>query len=241
MLIYIIFSIFFNISYGHVILLYPPDTKIKNNGNNAELNLVNPINTGLSNGLIIPYKKDPCGGYIKTKHMKINAGDIINVTFASNPLFTYYYNNNVTINNIPKPYKIPKNIEQVRHGGGTCEFGLTYDMKNYYKIGKYTKSCTDIYYEWPIKIPINSPPGKSVFMMSWITNSTQEIYMSCSNIYINNKNIYNIKQFNYPKMTKYITNWNNRSNNMHVEGDTPGSNLKGIGPLKHEIILNINN
>lgn len=55
--------------------------------------------------------------------------------------------------------KLPKmNIDQARHGGGTCEFSLSYDGgKSFHVIATYTKTCPDAGYEWPVKIPKNAP------------------------------------------------------------------------------------
>lgn len=63
----------------------------------------------------------------------------------------------------------PKNIEQARHGGGMCEFSLSYDGgKSFHVIGTYTKTCPDAAYKWPIKIPDNVPscndPGNEKWM-----------------------------------------------------------------------------
>jgi len=60
---------------------------------------------------------------------------------------------NYNIKNLP-----PKNMPQARHGGGMCEFSLSYDGgKNFRVIATYTKSCPDTAYKWPVRIPDNVP------------------------------------------------------------------------------------
>jgi hypothetical protein len=71
-------------------------------------------------------------------------------------------------------------IKTSRHGGGACEFSLSEDGGDTWKvIGQYTKTCPDIYYEWPVKIPNNvkscTDPKKCLFSMSWVAYATNQV------------------------------------------------------------------
>ncbi|KAF8935611.1 hypothetical protein BGZ52_008594 [Haplosporangium bisporale] len=92
--------------------------------------------------------KFPCGGYPKGPNTDLKAGQVINVRFWSSSMSDKEDNG-----------KLPKmNIEQARHGGGMCEFSLSYDGgKSFHVIATYTKTCPDAAYEWPVKIPKNVP------------------------------------------------------------------------------------
>ncbi|KAF9979799.1 hypothetical protein BGZ65_006000, partial [Modicella reniformis] len=91
-------------------------------------------------------KPFPCGGYKKGPVNTYKAGEIIDVHFWTFDVKDYA--------NFPPP----KGLSIPRHGGGSCEFSLSYDAgKTWWVIGQYTKTCPDIYYEWPVLIPQNIP------------------------------------------------------------------------------------
>ncbi|KAG0227257.1 hypothetical protein B0O80DRAFT_163299 [Mortierella sp. GBAus27b] len=125
-------------------------------------------------------KKFPCGGYKMGPVTKYKAGDIVKVRFW-----------NFQVRDIKK-FPPRNGIPQARHGGGACEFSLSYDKGKTWKvIGQYTKSCPDIYYEWPVQIPKNVPsctdPEKCLFSMSWVAFKTRQFYHHCANVIIDGK------------------------------------------------------
>ncbi|KAF9370950.1 hypothetical protein BGX21_005339, partial [Mortierella sp. AD011] len=105
-------------------------------------------------------KKFPCGGYKKGPVTTYKAGEVIPVRFWNFEIKDY------------KKFPPRHGLSQSRHGGGACEFSLSYDGGKTWKvIGQYTKTCPDIYYEWPVMIPHNVPSctnsDKCLFAMSW--------------------------------------------------------------------------
>lgn len=80
-------------------------------------------------------------------------------------------------------------INQARHGGGSCQYSLSYDGgKTFHLIGEYKESCPDFYYEWPVKIPDNAPNckerGKCLFVWSWIAVNVPQFYINCADVEI---------------------------------------------------------
>jgi len=74
-------------------------------------------------------KKFPCGGYKKGPVTKYKAGELIPVRFWNFNIKDY------------KKFPPPNNLAQARHGGGACEFSLSYDGGKTWKvIGQYTKT-----------------------------------------------------------------------------------------------------
>ncbi|KAK3805470.1 MAG: hypothetical protein J3R72DRAFT_350409, partial [Linnemannia gamsii] len=122
-------------------------------------------------------KNFPCGGYPSGPVTSYNSGDIINVRF---------WNFNIKDYNTFPP---PDNLPQARHKGGACEFSLSYDGGTTWSvIGQYSKTCPDIYYEWPVQIPFNAPscvnPDSCLFSWSWVASATNQFYHHCANIII---------------------------------------------------------
>ncbi|KAF9153895.1 hypothetical protein BG015_002375 [Linnemannia schmuckeri] len=126
----------------------------------------------------IGYKgfKYPCGGYSKGPNTKMKAGQLIPVRFWTTEL--------------RKVDKLPtKNVPEARHGGGMCEFSLSNDGgKSFHVIATYTKTCPDVMYEWPVRIPDNVPscndPGKCLFAWSWTAALVPQFYHNCADITI---------------------------------------------------------
>ncbi|KAF9359529.1 hypothetical protein BGX34_008317 [Mortierella sp. NVP85] len=176
-------------------------------------------------------KKFPCGGYKKGPVTTYKAGEIIPVRFW-----------NFQVKN-PKKFPPPGGVPQSRHGGGACEFSLSNDGgKTWRVIGQYTKSCPDIYYEWPVQIPHNVPAcsdsNKCLFSMSWTAFSTDQFYHHCANIIIEQPNTSD--KLGYPelKMTVVDVKQLHQKMNTHAVGDKKRG--KGPGPDPHEKQLNTN-
>ncbi|KAF9431347.1 hypothetical protein BGZ76_000425 [Entomortierella beljakovae] len=126
-------------------------------------------------------KPFPCGGYPAGPVTTYSAGEIIPVRFWNFDLKDY------------KTFPPREGVPQARHGGGTCEFSLSYDGgKSWSVIGQYTKTCPDLYHEFPVQIPKNVPSctdsNRCLFAWSWTASFTNQFYHHCANIIINSNN-----------------------------------------------------
>ncbi|KAG0276225.1 hypothetical protein BGZ95_007822 [Linnemannia exigua] len=176
----------------------------------------------------------PCGGYSPGPVTKLKAGQIVPVRFLASSM------NAKAIKTQPKPTSSGKQFSQARHGGGTCEFSLSYDGgKTYHLIATYTKTCPDAYYQWPVKIPKDAPSCKSknkcLFVWSWTANILPQYYHNCADIELSGKS-----KGKLPKKSIAIVDFNGRKKNVKAPGD--GNNHKSAGgPSKKEIAWNTDN
>ncbi|KAG0048646.1 hypothetical protein BGZ83_006437 [Gryganskiella cystojenkinii] len=173
-------------------------------------------------------KKYPCGGYKKGPVTTYSAGQIIPVRFWT---FGVDY----------KKFPPKAGIKPSRHGGGACEFSLSYDGGKTWKvIGQYTKTCPDIYYEWPVQIPKNVPScsdsNKCLFAFSWTAYATNQFYHHCANIIIKN----GAKNGKLPTLDMTIVDVKQlgQKQNVHAKGDTKGG--KSSGPDRRERQMSTN-
>ncbi|KAF9938793.1 hypothetical protein BGZ65_012154 [Modicella reniformis] len=125
----------------------------------------------------------PCGGYAPGPVTQMKAGQTINVRFLASTM------SDKQIKTQPNPTSSGKQFSQARHGGGTCEFSLSYDGgKSFRRIGRYTKTCPDAYYVWPVKIPNNVTSCKKknqcLFVWTWTANILPQYYQNCADIYL---------------------------------------------------------
>ncbi|KAF9334397.1 hypothetical protein BG006_002235 [Podila minutissima] len=170
-------------------------------------------------------KKFPCGGYPKGPVTSFKAGDIIPVRFWT---FGVDY----------KKFPPKAGIKPARHGGGSCEFSLSYDGgKSWRVIGQYTKTCPDIYYEWPVLIPKNIPSctdsNKCLFAFSWTAYATNQFYHHCANILIKG-----VKGGKLPTLPITLVDFKPHRMRVHAAGDGKGG--RGSGPNRRERELSTN-
>ncbi|KAG0002692.1 hypothetical protein BGZ79_002486 [Entomortierella chlamydospora] len=171
-------------------------------------------------------KKFPCGGYKKGPVTTYKAGEIIPVRFWNFGITDY------------KKFPPPKGVAQARHGGGSCEFSLSYDGgKSWHVIGQYTKTCPDIYYEWPVMIPKNVPSctdsDKCLFSFSWTAYSTPQFYHHCANVIIKG-----VEDGLLPVLEMKVVDVKQlgQKADVHADGDT--LDTKSTGPNSREVRLN---
>ncbi|KAF9114645.1 hypothetical protein BGX27_010222 [Mortierella sp. AM989] len=174
-------------------------------------------------------KKFPCGGYPRGPVTTYNAGDVIPVRFWNFNVKDY------------KSFPPPKDLNQARHGGGACEFSLSFDGgKSWRVIGQYTKTCPDLYYEWPVLIPSNVPsctnPDLCLFAWSWTAWATNQYYHHCANIVINSNN----QDGKLPDLKMTIVNVPQLKQAMDTHAIGDKISTKSTGPNKKELELNIN-
>ncbi|KAF9917336.1 hypothetical protein BX616_001323 [Lobosporangium transversale] len=175
----------------------------------------------------------PCGGYPPGPVTRMKAGQVIPVRFLASSMKAK------DIKSQPKLTSPNRQFSQARHGGGTCEFSLSYDGgKTYRLIGRYTRSCPDAYYEWPVRIPKNVPSctkkNQCLFVWSWTANILAQYYHNCADIYLTG-----VKGGKLPKEGISIVDF--KPYKMRVTAPGDGSKHKaGPGPTKKQINDNMN-
>ncbi|KAG0252841.1 hypothetical protein BG011_006706 [Mortierella polycephala] len=169
-------------------------------------------------------KTFPCGGYEAGPVTTYQAGQIIPVRFWTFDVKDY------------KRFPPPNGIKAPRHGGGSCEFSLSYDGgKTWRVIGQYTKTCPDIYYEWPVMIPKNAPSctdsNKCLFSFSWTAYTTNQFYHHCANIVIQG-----VENGELPTLDMTVVNVAKMGQKMntHANGDAREGKSSGPDPCEQE-------
>ncbi|KAF9175951.1 hypothetical protein BGX21_005321 [Mortierella sp. AD011] len=176
--------------------------------------------------------KFPCGGYAPGPVTKMKAGQVVNVRFYSSSMSASQ------IKKQPKPTSAKHQFSQARHGGGTCEFSLSYDGgKTFGLIGRYTKTCPDAYFEWPVKIPSNVPScktkNKCLFVWSWTANILSQYYHNCADISLSGA-----KNGKRPTKGIQIVDFSGRKKGVKAPGDG-NQHTSATGPSKKEIENNM--
>ncbi|KAF8933832.1 hypothetical protein BGZ58_006088 [Dissophora ornata] len=171
-------------------------------------------------------KTFPCGGYKKGPVTTYSAGQVIPVRFWNFEITNY------------KKFPPPKGLSQSRHGGGACEFSLSYDGGKTWKvIGQYTKTCPDIYYEWPVLIPSNVPSctdsTKCLFAFSWTAYSTDQFYHHCANVLIKG-----VKNGKLPTLDMTRDDMTQLKEKMDTHANGDKLSTKSSGPSSAEVKLN---
>jgi hypothetical protein len=177
------------------------------------------ITAPLNGGAGCPPKPFPCGGYPIDSQVTtvLKAGEVFNVSF-------WHPDQNVT--NVPS---------EERHNGGLCEFALSYDGgKSYTVIATYHKTCPDIFFTWPVKIPQHAPScytrGQCIFSWTWINAiGNREFYQNCVDVRIEGDAteplpIRDITRANLPPVfTEIIVPDGDPSNSGNAEGSGPNA------------------
>ncbi|KAF9105151.1 hypothetical protein BGX27_009790 [Mortierella sp. AM989] len=175
----------------------------------------------------------PCGGYKMGPITKMKAGQVINVRFFASSMKAK------DIKTQPKLVSPSRQFKQARHGGGTCEFSLSYDGgKTFRRIARYTRSCPDSYYLWPVRIPKNVPScttkGKCLFVWSWTANILAQYYQNCADIHLTG-----VKGGKLPPKGIAIVDFKGRKMGVTAPGDGI-KHTAGKGPTKKQINDNMN-
>ncbi|KAF9432600.1 hypothetical protein BGZ76_010582 [Entomortierella beljakovae] len=175
----------------------------------------------------------PCGGYAPGPVTNLVAGQTVNVRFYASGM------KDKDIKTQPKLTKSTRQFAQARHGGGLCEFSLSYDGgKSYHLIGSYSRTCPDAYYQWPVKIPANIPScttkNKCLFVWTWTANTLPQYYQNCADIRLtggNGKAKLNKKGIQIHDFAPY-------KQGVVAPGDGTKHNA-GPGPIKAQIKANL--
>ncbi|KAG9321337.1 hypothetical protein KVV02_001115 [Mortierella alpina] len=173
-------------------------------------------------------KTFPCGGYEKGPVTTYKAGETIPVRFWNFNIKDY------------KQFPPPKGLGQSRHGGGACEFSLSYDSgKTWHVIGQYTKTCPDMYYEWPVLIPKNAPSctdsDKCLFSFSWTAYATPQFYHHCANVIIQSDDQNGI----LPELEMTVVDVKQLDQKMNVHAIGDQKKTTSSGPDRREKDLNL--
>ncbi|KAF9087142.1 hypothetical protein BGX23_008328 [Mortierella sp. AD031] len=164
----------------------------------------------------------------------MKAGETINVRFFASGM------KSSQINSQPAPTSPNRQFSQARHGGGQCEFSISYDNgKTFHLIGRYTRTCPDAYYRWPVKIPDNIPSctekEKCLFVWTWTAHMLPQWYMNCADIRLQGAK----KNAKFPKESIQIVDF--KPHRMRVTASGDGSKHRSsTGPNRSEINNNMN-
>ncbi|KAF9363526.1 hypothetical protein BGX34_003883 [Mortierella sp. NVP85] len=198
---------------AHSLIAYPPPRGgygTKNQKHGFSGNIQSFINYhDDNNGFTVKF---PCGGYDpRSPVTKFKAGQIVDVQFAITDQYKRM-DDKRKHSGVPPPMpkrrsgnRFDKMKSNPRHGGGECEFHLSYDGgKTLNTIGRYTKTCPSIYDKWPVKIPDNAKEckqkGKCLFVWTWLAHTLPQWYMNCADIELTNTKVSPSKQKVPPKM-----------------------------------------
>jgi hypothetical protein len=79
------------------------------------------------------------------------------------------------------------------HGGGHCQFGVTYDDSTFVVLKTVTDNCLTSGMNYNFDLPSNIPSGDITVFWTWINRiGNREYYMECADITINNPNSNNL-------------------------------------------------
>lgn len=81
----------------------------------------------------------------------------------------------------------------VTHGGGHCQFGISYNDKDFLVLKTVLYTCLLDSLTYTFELPLNTPSGKTTVFWTWINKiGNREYYMECADVNINNENNGNI-------------------------------------------------
>ena len=75
------------------------------------------------------------------------------------------------------------------HGGGHCQFGVTYDDSTFVVLKTVTDNCLISGMDYNFDLPSNIPSGDITVFWTWVNRlGNREYYMECADITVNNPN-----------------------------------------------------
>ena len=75
------------------------------------------------------------------------------------------------------------------HGGGHCQFGISYDNSNFIVLYTVLNSCLLDSMTYSFDLPDNAPGGKMTVFWTWVNRvGNREYYMECTDVTVNNDN-----------------------------------------------------
>ncbi|KAG0229148.1 hypothetical protein BGW42_001763 [Actinomortierella wolfii] len=187
----------------------------------------------------------PCGGYPVGQVTNMKAGEVINVRFGASGMKAADLKRQVP----SKGYKKKGSIKQARHGGGFCEFSLSYDnAKTFYTIARYSRTCPDAYHRWKVRIPSNAPScttrGQCLFVWTWTASILDQFYMNCADINLRGAKGGKLDKKKHPTIQLFDFKSSKLKTQPRQRIITPGDGEKlweGMGPNKNEEKMNLRN
>lgn len=128
------------------------------------------------------------------------------------------------------------------HGGGHCQFGISYDDSNFLVLRTVLNSCLLDTMTYDFDLPENAPGGKITVFWTWVNRvGNREYYMECTDVTVNNGNPDNLYAelkgtellvVNLPGY-QTIGEWN--------PSDSPEQDGRTLFYNRKEIVLTVNN
>jgi hypothetical protein len=73
------------------------------------------------------------------------------------------------------------------HGGGHCQFGISYDDTNFLVLKTVVGSCLIDSMSYEMQLPDGTPPGQMTVFWTWINRiGNREYYMDCADVTVTN-------------------------------------------------------
>ena len=160
-----------SICYGHISMTYPPSRRNQLSEYYANIGLVN-YNLRSPLNVSPDFFSFPCKG------------------FPKGPVVATFEKNEITIT-----------LEgTATHGGGHCQFGISYDDNNFVVLKTVLNECLLNTMSYSYEIPTYARGDNITVFWTWINRiGNREYYMECTDVNVNNvtKNIY--KKYYTPK------------------------------------------
>ncbi|KAF9585354.1 hypothetical protein BGW38_002783 [Lunasporangiospora selenospora] len=177
----------------------------------------------------------PCGGYAPGPVTNMEAGKTINVRFYASTMSSSQLNSQAALNR-------KKQIKQARHGGGFCEFSLSYDGgRSFWVIGRYRETCPDSYFVWPVLIPKEAPAcsgkNKCLFAWSWTANKVPQYYHNCVDITLKSKSKLSVSAWTKGRPQIQRVDYSGVKRGVTAPGDGNSHN-SGPGPRSSDLAAN---
>jgi predicted carbohydrate-binding protein with CBM5 and CBM33 domain len=160
MYILLVVCLLFNQCKAHIFMKDPPSRHNKYSQHYTNNNLVN-YNLNSPLNVSPDYFKFPCKG------------------FSTGPPTTTFNGNTISIS-----------LEgTATHGGGHCQFGISYDNKEFVVLKTVLDTCLLDSMTYSFNLPENAMGGNMIVFWSWINRiGNREYYMECADVNVNNGN-----------------------------------------------------
>ena len=205
--LFILFSMF-NLYDSHIFMKFPPSRRNKYSQYYVNSGQVNyDLASPLYDGLTSPLFTFPCK------------------SFKKGPWTTEVVGNKVRIE-----------LEgSVKHNGGHCQFGITYDDNTFIVLKTIMKTCLLDTMTYEFDLPVNTPSGETTIFWTWINAiGRREYYMECADILLSNSN--SNKNVNLIGLELVVVNIPGKVTIPEfINGGNDGSNLFN---LRQQITLN---
>lgn len=157
---FIVLQFFIASTYAHVFMNDPPSRRNKYSKEYTEQGNVD-------YNIMAPLYHDgstfpfPCKGFPKGPSTKTINGNTVNIKLEGTAV----------------------------HGGGHCQFGVTYDDSTFVVLKTVTDNCLISGMDYNFDLPSNIPSGDITVFWTWVNRiGNREYYMECADITVNNPN-----------------------------------------------------